>query len=215
MVEFGSSVVINCSTNCPHPTSGDLETSLEKEAVGNGSRWRAFRLLNVSHWDPVPLCYFECPDAGDMEPQRANFTVYRPPKLVLLDPVPVIVVGENYTLTCRVSSVAPIRKLSVAFLQGRETVHLRTFENRTELEASDVVVNHTVTARRAVYGEVIRCDAVLDLRPDGPVVGKASSFNQMLTVMDYTAISVAIASIATLALILVGTGIYSYCPRKQ
>ncbi|KAL8164483.1 UNVERIFIED_CONTAM: hypothetical protein K2H54_051922, partial [Gekko kuhli] len=214
VVEFGSSVVINCSTTCQNATFADLETSLEKEDEGQGRTWRAFRLPNVSQWDAMPACYFVCPYARDMKPHRVNFTVYRLPELVVLDPVPVIEVGENYTLTCRVSSVAPVRKLSVDFLQGGKRLHLQTFENDTEHEARDLVVNHTVTARRAVYGEVIRCYAVLDLWPEGPVFGKAS-FNQTLNIMDYTAISVAIASTATLALILVGTGLYSCCPKKQ
>ncbi|XP_054859901.1 intercellular adhesion molecule 5-like [Eublepharis macularius] len=184
VVEFGSSLVLNCSTNCKNIRDGGLETNLDKKDEGEGPTWKAFRLFNVSNWDSAPSCYFDCGEDVDMKPHRVNFTVYRVPELVELDPVPVMEVGKNYTLTCRVSSMAPIRNLSVAFLQGGKRLHLQTFEKHAAREASDVVVTHIVTAHQADRGEEISCHAALDLRPEGQLFGQAS-LNQSLETVDF------------------------------
>ncbi|XP_054859855.1 intercellular adhesion molecule 5-like [Eublepharis macularius] len=188
VVEFGSSVVVNCSTNCKDIRDGGLETHLKREAAGEGPTWRAFRLVNISRWEPTPWCYFDCGDF-EMKPHRVNFTIYRVPELVELDPVPVMEVGKNYTLTCRVSSVAPIRNLSVAFLQGGKRLHLQTFEKHAAREASDVVVTHIVTAQQADRGEEISCHAALDLRPEGQLFGQASLNQSLETVDEFTSSS--------------------------
>ncbi|XP_077185884.1 intercellular adhesion molecule 1 [Paroedura picta] len=179
VVEFGRPLTLNCSTNCRNAVSGGLETHLDKQLVGEGRNWKTFRLLNVSYWDPVPSCYFDCRSDPNMKPHRVNLTVYRVPTLVELDPVPVMEAGQNYTLTCRVSNVAPIRNLSVSFLKGGERLYTETFERHAAREADNRTVNHTVTARRWDHGEAISCRAALDLRPDGPFI-EESSGNQML-----------------------------------
>ncbi|XP_015280472.1 PREDICTED: intercellular adhesion molecule 5-like [Gekko japonicus] len=179
VVEFGNSLVLNCSTGCRNVLSGGLETNLDKEIAGEGRAWKAFQLVNVSSWDPAPSCYFDCADAADMKPHRVNFTVYRPPTVVKLDLVPAMEVGKEYTLTCRVSDVAPIRNLSVTFLKGGEKLHLQTFEKHAAREAGDVVASHTVTAGQQDNGEEISCRAALDLRPDGPLF-ETTSHNQSL-----------------------------------
>ncbi|XP_060109227.1 intercellular adhesion molecule 5-like [Heteronotia binoei] len=179
VVEFGKSLTLNCSTNCQSVTSGGLETSLEKEDTGEGPTWKAFRLVNVNNWDSAPSCYFDCSDAPDMKPHRVNLTVYRAPTLVKLDPVPEMEVGKNYTLTCRVSNVAPMRNVSVTFLKGEEELHTQTFEKHAAREAGDVAANHTITAGRQDNGEEISCRAALDLRPEGPLF-ETTSHNQSL-----------------------------------
>ncbi|KAL8164484.1 UNVERIFIED_CONTAM: hypothetical protein K2H54_051929 [Gekko kuhli] len=183
VVEHGGSLWLNCSTSCREADGrGSLETSLVVgERRDNGSDRAAFQLVNITEWAPAPECSFRC--GGERKTVSANVTVYQLPELVDLDPVPEMEVGKEYTLTCRVSNVAPIRNLSVTFLKAGEKAHLQTFESHTEREAGDVVVNHTVTARRIDRGKEISCRAALDLRPEGPLFEKASSFNQTLSIM--------------------------------
>ncbi|XP_077185883.1 intercellular adhesion molecule 5 isoform X2 [Paroedura picta] len=183
VVEHGGSFWLNCSTSCPEADArGGLATSLIGERRDNGSNWAAFQLVNVTEWAPALECSFRC--GGETKAVPANLTVYRLPELVELDPVPVVEAGENYTLTCRVSNVAPIRNLSVTFLKGGKNVHTQTFEEHSSPEAGDVEVGHTVTARRIERGEEISCRAALDLRPEGPLSEKIS-VNQTLNVVDF------------------------------
>nr|XP_056706455.1 intercellular adhesion molecule 5-like [Euleptes europaea] len=178
VVEHRGSLWLNCSTSCREADArGGLETSLIWERRDNGSNWASFQLANITEWASAPECFFICD--GERKATSANITVYRLPELVELDPVPAMEVGENYTFTCRVSSIAPIRNLSVTFLQGGKKLHTWTFEKHAEHEAGDVVVNHAVTARRTDHGEEISCSAALDLRPEGPLFEKAS-LNQLL-----------------------------------
>uniref|UniRef100_A0ACB8ELM0 Uncharacterized protein n=1 Tax=Sphaerodactylus townsendi TaxID=933632 RepID=A0ACB8ELM0_9SAUR len=215
VVEYGSSVTLNCSTNCQSVLSGGLETNLEKEPAGEGPTWKAFRLVNVNDWESAPSCYFDCSDVEDMKPHRVNFTVYRKsragivhlsslisfsefcfaleqagrnslgriPSLVELDPVPVMEVGKSYTLTCRVSDVAPIQNLSVTFLKGGKELHVETYEKNVTREAISFGVQHVITAQRTDHGEEIGCRAALDLRPEGHLFEKASLGQSMKSVV--------------------------------
>ncbi|XP_048343416.1 intercellular adhesion molecule 1 [Sphaerodactylus townsendi] len=183
VVEYGSSVTLNCSTNCQSVLSGGLETNLEKEPAGEGPTWKAFRLVNVNDWESAPSCYFDCSDVEDMKPHRVNFTVYRIPSLVELDPVPVMEVGKSYTLTCRVSDVAPIQNLSVTFLKGGKELHVETYEKNVTREAISFGVQHVITAQRTDHGEEIGCRAALDLRPEGHLFEKASLGQSMKSVV--------------------------------
>ncbi|XP_027713581.1 intercellular adhesion molecule 1-like isoform X2 [Vombatus ursinus] len=108
----GSSIVMNCSTDCVNPTKIGLETRLMKILEGDGPNWKAWRLRNVT-WDNSPLCYVNCPGQNQGS-TRANIEVYEPPKNLELNlepsqeqsSLPWIFVGQNITLSCHVAALA-------------------------------------------------------------------------------------------------------------
>ncbi|KAH0628771.1 hypothetical protein JD844_010275 [Phrynosoma platyrhinos] len=183
VVEFGGSVVLNCSSNCGNV---GLETSLNKVPIGHGNtgiNWKAFNLTNVNQWAVTPLCYARCV-TGAAKPRRANFTVYRAPEHVVLDPVPKMEVGKEYNLICRVPSVAPIQNLTVTLFKGGKELHVKTFENDADPEAREVVVTHAITVQKEDHGEEVTCKAALDLGPEGPLFEKTSP-SESLTPTDF------------------------------
>ncbi|XP_077777589.1 intercellular adhesion molecule 2-like [Podarcis muralis] len=170
VVEFGGSIVLNCSASCKNIA---LETSLNNVPAGEGPTWRAFSLTNVSSWEPKPQCYATCQSNTF---QEAAITVYRAPERVVLDPLPEVEVGKEYNVTCRVFDVAPIRNLTVTLYQGEKRLYVETFEDHRNPEAGNVVVtSNSITAQQNGHGEEVTCRAVLDLRPEGPFLEKASN----------------------------------------
>ncbi|XP_044299655.1 intercellular adhesion molecule 1-like isoform X2 [Varanus komodoensis] len=178
VVEFGGSVVINCSSNCDGII---LESSLDPVPAGNGSTWKAFNIPSVSQWAPTLLCYAQC--TSNINPPHAVITVYRAPEHVAMDPVPEMEVGKAYTWSCRVSNVAPIRNLTITLLKAGEKVLAKTFESHAEAKAGDAVLRHNVTAEQADRGKELTCHAALDLRPDGPLLEKTSSSEALAAVV--------------------------------
>ncbi|KAF7240120.1 Intercellular adhesion molecule 5 [Varanus komodoensis] len=178
VVESGGFVVLNCSSNCD---GIGLETSLNQVPAGNGRTWKAFNLTSVNQWAPTPLCYAQC-TSSNIQPQRAEITVYQAPKHVVLDPVPEMEVGKPYNLTCRVSSVAPIRNLIVTLLKGGEELLVETFENHTVPAATDALVTHQIIAQQDDHRAEITCHAALDLRPEGPLFERASDNESLVSV---------------------------------
>ncbi|XP_042308607.1 intercellular adhesion molecule 5-like [Sceloporus undulatus] len=183
VVEFGGSVVLNCSSNCEKV---GLETSLSKVPIGTGNtgiHWKAFNLTNVNQWAVTPLCFARCA-TGAAKPRRANFTVYRAPEHVVLDPMPKMEVGKEYNLVCRVPHVAPIQNLTVTLFKGGKELQVKTFENESDPKASEGVLTHAITIQKEDSGEDLTCQATLDLRPEGPLFEKTSP-SELLTPTDF------------------------------
>lgn len=170
IVEYGASVVLNCSSSC----SGiSFETSLELAEAGTGPTWRAFNFTKVDQWGPTPLCYANCRD-GITKDRRANFTVYRAPDRVELGPLQKMEVGKEYNLTCQVFNVAPIRNLTVTLFKGEKALLVKTFEGHTKPQPDSVPVTHPITVEKQDQDEKITCRAALDLTPEGPLLEKSS-----------------------------------------
>ncbi|XP_061477619.1 intercellular adhesion molecule 5 [Rhineura floridana] len=182
-VEHGGSLWLNCSTSCQEADArGDLATSLIKERRDNGTGWAAFQLVNITEWAPVVECSFSC--YRKLKSVHANIMVYQIPEHVVWDPLPMMEVGKEYNLTCRVSSVAPIRNLTLTLYKGKEELHVKTFEDYNDPEASDIVMTHSITADQDDHREEVTCHAALDLRPERPLFEKASLI-KVLKVFDF------------------------------
>ncbi|KAJ7317181.1 hypothetical protein JRQ81_003343 [Phrynocephalus forsythii] len=183
VVAYGGSLGLNCSTSCQEAgAKGDLETSLMKAKKDNGTGWAHFQLMNITEWAPDVECSFSC--YGEHKSVRANVLVYQIPEQVAWDPVPTMEAGKLYNLTCRVAKVAPLRNLTVTLRKGKEDLHVETFESHGALEATDVMVTHTIMAKKEDHGEETTCHAALDLRPDGHLFEKAS-LGKVLKVYDF------------------------------
>lgn len=59
VVEHGGSQVINCSTTCPKPHTGGVETSLNKTLLVDEAQWKQYEVFDISQ-DTVVYCHFTC-----------------------------------------------------------------------------------------------------------------------------------------------------------
>lgn len=66
--------VVNCSTSCPEPEAGGLDTTLSTTLRARGPRWLQYEVANTSR-DAVLYCNFTC--AGQQRSQRLSVTVFR------------------------------------------------------------------------------------------------------------------------------------------
>nr|XP_060615744.1 intercellular adhesion molecule 5-like [Anolis sagrei ordinatus] len=106
------------------------------------------------------------------------------PKHVVLNPVPKMEIGKEYMFICQVSDVAPLKYLTVTLFKGGKKLLVKTFEDSTATEAQDVVVLHVVSVQKEDHGEEVTCQAVLDLRPDGPLF-ELASHTELLDLVDF------------------------------
>nr|XP_020633963.1 intercellular adhesion molecule 5-like [Pogona vitticeps] len=170
VVEYGASVVLNCSSSC---APINLETSLKWAEAGTGSTWKSFNFTEVDQWSVAPLCYVNC-ERTPLD-RRANFTVYRAPERVELDLPQKMEVGKEYNLNCQVFDVAPIRNLTVTIFKGGKPLLEKTFENHTKPQPGNITVTYPITVEQQDHNESITCHAALDLRPEGPLLEKPSA----------------------------------------
>ncbi|XP_054428991.1 intercellular adhesion molecule 2 [Pteronotus mesoamericanus] len=172
MVEFGGSQVINCSTNCPQPDKGGVETNLNKTLLNEQTQWKQYRVSDVSQ-DTFVLCHFTC--SGKQESVRSDITVFYPPKEVLLMVQPTwVTVGGIFTIKCRVPAVEPIENFTLTLLHGTTPLHRQTFV-RAMAAPQEAAFTYNDTARREHGHHNFSCQAELDLRSDGgDIIVKAS-----------------------------------------
>lgn len=112
----------------------------------------------------LPKCCFLCSEPPD------NVSVRIPD--LMLD-------GVDYQLTCDITSVAPVQNLRVTWFYGIETLETQTF-NKTATAPVNVSSVMNVTAKAGHNGGFFRCEAQLDLGPNGPkplprVTGEAAA----------------------------------------
>jgi hypothetical protein len=75
--------------------------------------------------------------------------------------------GKEYQLQCDIQNIAPLQNLVVRWYKGNETIETQTFNDSTK-ELVNMSSTITITHKR-YEGEVeYRCEAELDLGPEGP-----------------------------------------------
>lgn len=86
-----------------------------------------------------------------------------------------MVEGETCQFTCDVPNIAPVQNLTVKWYKGDAMIHEDTFKN---VGAGKKPVNQSpvlnFTATRQDNGLTVRCEAHLDLRPNGPQLNASS-----------------------------------------
>ncbi|XP_056678751.1 intercellular adhesion molecule 5 isoform X3 [Monodelphis domestica] len=165
LVERGGSLWLNCSTNCPRPERGGLETSLRRNGTQRGLRWLARQLVDIREPEAHPICFFRC--ARRTLQARGTILTYQRPDRVELELLPTwLPVGENFTLSCRVPGAGPRGSLSVTLLRGAQELSRRRFPGESP-RARGAMATFTATARREDHRVNFSCLAELDLRPHG------------------------------------------------
>ncbi|XP_049644398.1 intercellular adhesion molecule 5 [Suncus etruscus] len=165
LVERGGSLWLNCSTNCPRPERGGLETSLRRNGTQRGLRWLARQLVDIREPETQPVCFFRC--ARRTLQARGLIRTYQRPEVVELMPLPAWQpVGENFTLSCRVPGAGPRGSLTLILLRGGQELIRRSFAGEPP-RARGATLTATVLARREDHGANFSCRAELDLRPHG------------------------------------------------
>lgn len=177
------------------PTS-TISTNVKKihwKGIGktNSTVWR---VNTNTDWDRTPVCAATFEGLEPCE-KPLNFILYKTPDSASIRPVnnTNLVEGETYQLQCDIINVAPARKLTVRWYLGNETIEppfkesLRVTgcqpENNTDCmnHRTPVTVSSTISVilNRKHNGAEFRCEAELDLRPEGPQLPylKSSPFN--------------------------------------
>ncbi|KAF6094254.1 intercellular adhesion molecule 2 [Phyllostomus discolor] len=179
VVEHGGSQVINCSTTCPRPNTGGMETNLNKTLLVKETQWIQYEVFGVSQ-NTVLQCYFTC--SQKQLSAHGNISVFYPPKEVLMTVQPIwVTVGESFIIECRVPDVAPLEKLTLTLFRGNESLHQQTFEGATA-GPQEAMTTYNRTAHREDGRYNFSCEAKLDLKSRGGTVICKKSKSQGLEI---------------------------------
>lgn len=96
-----------------------------------------------------------------------------PESIILSGPDGVMAEGEEHKLTCYVHNVAPVKKLVVRWYKGDTVVHSDTFDGLSQQPENQSSILSFTPSRRDNGGK-FRCEAHLDLGPEGPRLNVSS-----------------------------------------
>ncbi|KAI5091537.1 intercellular adhesion molecule 5 precursor [Silurus meridionalis] len=170
VVRFGDPASVNCNTNVTHFGMG-WESSLDGVDMMAGVQSIDWTVKNISHWDLKPLCFIlENGNVDDQCNTVLNITIYKPPDRVSIsfgEHTGPMIEGNQYELQCEVQNVAPVRLLNVNWYKGQQLVKTDSFTNETKTPVSKTMTLQ-VSPQRGDDGVQYRCEAELELGPEGP-----------------------------------------------
>lgn len=131
-------------------------------------------------WDARPVCVATFRGIGTCH-KPLDFILYKTPDSVSIRPVDnssAVVEDRELQLQCHIINVAPAQKLSVRFYRGNETIKpdsVRLSGCRSDNDTGcdvrspvNVWATVSIALNRTHNGAEFRCEALLDLGPEGP-----------------------------------------------
>ncbi|XP_020939443.1 intercellular adhesion molecule 5 isoform X4 [Sus scrofa] len=117
LVERGGSLWLNCSTNCPRPERGGLETSLRRNGTQRGLRWLARQLVDIREPETQPVCFFRCA-RRTLQARGLIRTFPLPPDPPLLAAPRLLEVGSGRLVSCAMDGLFPASEAGVYLALG-------------------------------------------------------------------------------------------------
>ncbi|XP_055044806.2 intercellular adhesion molecule 2 isoform X1 [Misgurnus anguillicaudatus] len=164
VVEYGSSVSVDCITNITNDLMGWEANVGNKSMVTD--KLITWSVSNLRQWDIRPQCYINY----NRMPPCSTFlpvTVYKTPDSVSISTVePLMKEYYQYEFHCDIVNVAP-KKFTVKWFKGETNVDNETFNYTTKTPVNETS-KFQFTAYRDDDGAQYRCEAELELGADGP-----------------------------------------------
>ncbi|XP_047434311.1 immunoglobulin superfamily member 10-like [Mugil cephalus] len=169
VVKYGdptSATCVACNNSCQGTVSG-LETS-QGVVTENGTTlvWTVDR---ITEWDSTVTCYYSTADKQCCT--DLDVTVYQAPEHVSISFVHhtgPMVEGHQYQLQCTVENVAPAKHLVVTFYRGETVLDQLQSESSERYKPVNETFTLNINASKEDNGAQFRCEAKLELGPEGP-----------------------------------------------
>uniref|UniRef100_A0A4W5R9E6 FXYD domain-containing ion transport regulator n=1 Tax=Hucho hucho TaxID=62062 RepID=A0A4W5R9E6_9TELE len=175
VVRYGDSVSVNCTSTTDH--KGMRWEATHGATVLNGNvNFVTWTVRSLVDWTIEPKCYINSQN-GSQCTEILPVILYKTPDSVSISPLShsgPMMEGKEYQLQCDIENIAPLQNLVVRWYKGNETIGTQRFNDSTK---KPVNMSSTITITHRRYeGEVeYRCEAELDLGPEGPKPSAVSS----------------------------------------
>uniref|UniRef100_A0A8C8HWA9 Ig-like domain-containing protein n=1 Tax=Oncorhynchus tshawytscha TaxID=74940 RepID=A0A8C8HWA9_ONCTS len=188
VVRYGESVSVNC-TSSTDPEGMRWEATYGDTGLHGNVNYVTWTVRRLMDWTIEPKCYIKSQN-GSQCTEILPVILYMTPDSVSISPLShsgPMMEGKEYQLQCDIQNIAPLQNLVVRWYKGNETIETQTFNDSTK-ELVNMSSTITITHKRYEgEGEVeYRCEAELDLGPEGPKPSALSSKPLNVTVYSHT-----------------------------
>ncbi|XP_023135380.2 hemicentin-1 [Amphiprion ocellaris] len=167
VVKYGDPVLVNCST--PEIQFEGIGWEASQGGTGfefvNHLPWTVERL---TQWTVSPFCFFSSNYSNQCS-KELDLIIYTFPETVTIsgDPSSEMEEEKEYKFTCHIPNVAPVQNLTVRWYKGDTIIQTDTFDNPAKRPV-DQTSDLKFTPTRQDNNALLRCEAYMDLSPDGP-----------------------------------------------
>ncbi|XP_072532633.1 vascular cell adhesion protein 1-like [Salminus brasiliensis] len=168
VVEYGASASAECLTNLTHLGMG-WEAPLDPVDMTFDVSTLNWTAETVTEWNISPFCYINV-NAVDQRKKNLIVVVYKVPDKVTIgftNPSESVIEGSKKVLQCKIMNVAPAGNLSVKWYKGQTLVNNSRFTDSTT-NPQNKTSNHVIYPSESDNGAEYRCEAQLELGPEGP-----------------------------------------------
>ncbi|XP_061556931.1 basement membrane-specific heparan sulfate proteoglycan core protein-like [Phycodurus eques] len=172
-VRYGDPVSINCSTSDPmykgmgwEAPQGDTGLKLVHHLTWSVDALKA--------WNISPMCFLSpvLKSGRQQCSKKPNVVVYTFPQMIFIQANSSLVKeGESIQLKCVVGTIAPIQSVAVRWYNGQTVIMERHFKGSIKGPVdlvSDYDYQYNEASSRQQRLVKLKCEAVLDLTPEGP-----------------------------------------------
>lgn len=168
VVKFGDPTSAVCTTNLTHKGMG-WEAPLNAVDMTLNVKSITWNVDSLTEWDISPFCYIVKLDSNQIR-ENLEVIVYKVPdniSISLLNPSIPVVEGNKYELQCNVKNSAPVGRLVVRWYKGKTELKRQNFSEAVDTP-KDKITKLAITASGTDNGADFRCEALLELGPEGP-----------------------------------------------
>ncbi|XP_066531941.1 vascular cell adhesion protein 1 [Hoplias malabaricus] len=169
VVGFGEPVSVRCVASRPVRVLGWESAIGASHTQRNLSvQWSVDSLID---WIEEPICYGVFFTAPRQCEEKLNLVLYKTPDSIsisLVNHTGPMVEGREYQLLCEVQNIAPVQYLTLRWYRGQTEVYNHTFSELSPATPVQVSSTLLINPGRVEDGAPYRCEAALELGPEGP-----------------------------------------------
>uniref|UniRef100_A0A096M1V9 Intercellular adhesion molecule 5 n=1 Tax=Poecilia formosa TaxID=48698 RepID=A0A096M1V9_POEFO len=176
VVKYGDPVSVKCTTSAEEFDGLGWEAS----EGGTGLKEERYVMLtvqSVAEWDNNPMCFIT--SGTNQCSTRLGLVIYTFPENISIsssiESSEEMRENEEYILTCSILNIAPVQNLTVRWYQGNQIIYSENLTNSTKKPTNQTSIFRFTPTRqddrttiRTLHGLQVKCEAELNLGPEGP-----------------------------------------------
>lgn len=187
VVRYGASVSVNCSTPLADHDGMGWEATSGSVGLTTDVNYVTWTVDSLTDWTIQPMCYINANEVQHivilqvvlyMIPDHIEISLLQNPSAGLMKE------REEYIIRCDILNVAPVQRLTVTWYRGKEIIKEQSFNDTTKTPVNQSSIL-TITPKRSDNGTDYRCQAKLDLGPEGPQPPLSVTSEPLIAIVHY------------------------------
>uniref|UniRef100_A0A3B5QTJ6 Hemicentin-2-like n=1 Tax=Xiphophorus maculatus TaxID=8083 RepID=A0A3B5QTJ6_XIPMA len=175
VVKYGDPISVNCTTSAGKLDGLGWESSEGGASAPDTQRYVMLTVQSVTQWGSHPMCFLNF--AQTQCSTRLGLVIYTFPENISIsssiESSEEMTENEEYSFTCSILNIAPVQNLTVRWYKGNQVIYSENLTNSTKHPTNQTSI-FRFTPTRQDDRTTIRCEAHMDLGPEGPQFNASS-----------------------------------------